>query len=587
MAKPLPLFVVIASQILMVLWFGFPEDKVQWQSSINKLDSLKGLLKAEEHDTITIQNLLAVSWELLSTGHYDSALLYGQRSLNMLQKASFAKPELVKDRLLAKTHKIIGIVHYYSGNYELALENYFASLEIKQKLDDETGMAACYNNCGIVYWNLGDYQKSLEYYLIALKIRESLNDQAGVAIAYNNIGIIYKELGNLEQALDNYQSALKIHQQTENITGLASAYNNLGLVYLDQKKFDLAHHHFRNALNLQKNLTDKRGIATSYNNLGEVFQFQQNHQEALESFWIAYTIRREIADMQGMASALNNISKSYGENQQPQKGVEYARESLKIARKIGSKTDKKNAYRNLSLLYEKLNDPLNALHYLKLYNQVKDSIYNEESDKNIIRMAARFQSQKKEKELSLQKLELSRQAVILKQKSVQLYAAAAISCLLIILAGLTWYAFNNTRKAHRCLMEQKEQVDQKNMELNQARIVIEANHINLIEVNQKLARQKQEIEDLNSHLEGKVAERTHNLIERNKLLETYASFTSHQLRAPVARILGLIFLLKNHNLSELEKDDLYQNVITSGHDLDEVIHQMQELISSTYSNQEN
>ncbi len=76
--------------------------------------------------------------------------------------------------------------------------------------------------------------------------------------------------------------------------------------------------------------------------------------------------------------------------------------------------------------------------------------------------------------------------------------------------------------------------------------------------------------------ERKVAEKEKSLLiqrlmEQNKYLEEFAFITSHNLRAPVARILGLTGLFNRNNLEDPLNIDLIDNLEKSAHLLDEVI----------------
>jgi hypothetical protein len=68
----------------------------------------------------------------------------------------------------------------------------------------------------------------------------------------------------------------------------------------------------------------------------------------------------------------------------------------------------------------------------------------------------------------------------------------------------------------------------------------------IIEQNNLLIIKQQEILELNEQLEGKVKQRTEQLELRNKLLEEYAFYNSHVLRAPLCSLQGLIEL-SNHD----------------------------------------
>ena len=72
--------------------------------------------------------------------------------------------------------------------------------------------------------------------------------------------------------------------------------------------------------------------------------------------------------------------------------------------------------------------------------------------------------------------------------------------------------------------------------------------------NEEILSQAEEIQGINDNLELLVQERTIELERKNKALEEYAFINAHQLRAPLASILGLIHLVKKTDLSDKERE---------------------------------
>ena len=59
--------------------------------------------------------------------------------------------------------------------------------------------------------------------------------------------------------------------------------------------------------------------------------------------------------------------------------------------------------------------------------------------------------------------------------------------------------------------------------------------------------------------------------EQNHKLQEIAWMQSHVIRAPLARLMGLIDLIRNYQNSEHEKNELLDHVLTSAYALDEII----------------
>ena len=59
--------------------------------------------------------------------------------------------------------------------------------------------------------------------------------------------------------------------------------------------------------------------------------------------------------------------------------------------------------------------------------------------------------------------------------------------------------------------------------------------------------------------------------DQNKRLKEIAWVQSHVVRAPLARIMALIDLLKDVELTENEREDMHNNIIISAHEMDDII----------------
>jgi signal transduction histidine kinase len=106
------------------------------------------------------------------------------------------------------------------------------------------------------------------------------------------------------------------------------------------------------------------------------------------------------------------------------------------------------------------------------------------------------------------------------------------------------------------IFSQRDLVAKQNENLEQARQIIEIQHQTLIEKNEGL--------------EQEVQNRTKELVDYNHQLEQFAFISSHNLRTPIARILGLGNLLE---LQHTKEDELtiQKNLIHSARELDRVV----------------
>lgn len=97
----------------------------------------------------------------------------------------------------------------------------------------------------------------------------------------------------------------------------------------------------------------------------------------------------------------------------------------------------------------------------------------------------------------------------------------------------------------------------------------------------ELAKFNSQLIDSNKSLESMISERTKKLYAQNDKLKAYAFANAHQLRAPVARILGLLNLIKH-----VHKEDIDENLISvlqeCALELDEIIKKIGKELEMDY-----
>jgi len=96
-------------------------------------------------------------------------------------------------------------------------------------------------------------------------------------------------------------------------------------------------------------------------------------------------------------------------------------------------------------------------------------------------------------------------------------------------------------------------------------------------LNKELLSSNDEIKELNENLEKIVKERTDKINDQLNQLMRYAHMNSHEVRAPLARMLGLLQLIK-YEKDARETKQLLDMLYNSSIELDRVIKEMNRLL---------
>jgi signal transduction histidine kinase len=93
---------------------------------------------------------------------------------------------------------------------------------------------------------------------------------------------------------------------------------------------------------------------------------------------------------------------------------------------------------------------------------------------------------------------------------------------------------------------------------------------------EELMASGEELKQINENLNQLVIDRTKNLVTQNNVLIHHAYISAHKVRAPLARILGLVNLMnKELHLQDKEKD-LLTHLNTSAEELDDTLREVRE-----------
>jgi len=134
------------------------------------------------------------------------------------------------------------------------------------------------------------------------------------------------------------------------------------------------------------------------------------------------------------------------------------------------------------------------------------------------------------------------------------------------------------RNANQALKEREEEIIQKNKALTAQGEELAAQNEELLQSQEEVSAQRDLVEKQNENLELEVTKRTNELVEYNQQLEQFAFIAAHNLRAPVARILGLGQLLGMLEDMPDKKEEIYPKLIHTTQELDGVVRDLNTIL---------
>lgn len=383
--------------------------------------------------------------------------------------------------ILEELKKESGIAHVLAnraralkstGEYDRALLDLDRAFSINEKLKDKSQQLGVLVDYGNMHYMKGTYERSIGYYLKAMKYAEDLKDLESQAMAINNIGNVYFGMSKFDKAVEFYERAYKIYKKLGLEKKAALAMDNIGLIYLNQEKFDIALLYQVNALSMVEKLDDKKLLAEVLMNIGITNHGLKRYDNALRYFDRSVKIYKEMDSKPGLSVCYVNIGDTYKAQKKYKEAIAILEEGMKIAKEMGAKSHQKETARCLSEVYEDMGRHDKALEYYKVFTELKDSIFTLESSSQVNELSAKYETEKKQKEIELLKKDKDLNDVKLKgQRTLTISLIAGIGLILIVL-GLMIYRFKEKQKANVILEEknsaihaQKELISEKNKEI--------------------------------------------------------------------------------------------------------------------------
>ncbi|GAB4297883.1 MAG: hypothetical protein Kow0068_21980 [Marinilabiliales bacterium] len=426
------------------------------------VDSLKYALKNErdlKKQVEILHNLFYIN-EFTDTS---AALQYALKAYQISKDQNFNKELIVS---------LICLGYYCEDHsrYAKAISYYKQALEIAEKIKDNDNAAACYKNFANVYLQQGNYPEAIKNYQKALKIADETNNNDLKAKCLANIGSVYLYQNNLDKAIENYKKAILLYEKFNDTKRLANCLNNLGLAYKMNNQPDSAMVSFNRAENMLIEIDDRRGLADCYHNIATIYASEQDsnltdYNMALEIYNKSFHIYSQLGDKKGVALCMNSIGLLMYKLEKYYESIDYAKQSLEIAKEIESKDEMKNAYKTIASSYAALNDYKQAYNYFEKYSEAKDSLYIEKSIQLQAELEARYENEKKQKEIELKNIELAKKDAIVKQKTTVQYALVTGIALIIVILFVLYQSYRNKKQANLLLSKQKLEIEEKNKDI--------------------------------------------------------------------------------------------------------------------------
>lgn len=441
--------------ILFIALFSFAQS--------GKTDSLKTLLTTA-HDSSKAQ----IFYELARLNQRKEDSLF----FSYCDSSMFWSKKTKQSKFLIKTPLLISSRYMRKSLFDSA--EVYSKLSIKYALqfNDSVLLGDAFVNMGNINFYSGNHSKSLNWFYKALELREKINDTTGVGLVCSNIGEVYNITGNAEKSVEFNRRALDIFEKQQDDFRTSVALLNLGAAYSTLGKSDESLIFYEKSLAISRKLNDIVGIALTTTNIGHIYHDKGEYQKSIPYLQEGLKLREEIGDPYYISISKLVLASAQLNLKNKQEAVRLAKEAYHSGKETGAIQIVRDASSFLSKVYSDEKDFKNAYFYIQEYLSAKDSLLDEEKNKAIAELNAKYETNKKEQEIinlkkneQIKELELAQKESEIKAKRNQQYALIMGICMLIFFSVFIYNRFKLSQKQKKIIENQKILVETKQKEI--------------------------------------------------------------------------------------------------------------------------
>ncbi len=406
-------------------------------------DSLQYKLNHAANDSIKARTILDIG-EAIEAEMPDKSLVYYQQALALSK-------QIKNNRLILSSTVDVGIAYIETNDMDKALSAFFEAIHIAKQVNDTGKIAGVLGNIGNVYLHKKDPEHAIQYYLQAASLLENSSDKSRLSWVYSNLCPLLNDQKEFNKAMEYGNKAVELAKQNNDhyilVNALINLSNTYGYLNNLQKQYSL----LQKALPLAIKNKDFEQISTVYNDLGDYYYEQKKYQPSLNYYLESYKYTQQMGNQYHICTACTHLAVLYNNLKQPDKAMQFIIRAETLAKEVGARADMKEIYLTRSEIEESKGNYKTAYNYLSKASGISDSLFTVEGSKHIAEMEAKYQNEKKQKEILKLEKEKQIQSLSIQQKSTLNYFLIASVAALIVVSFLI---YRNLR--HRQLLAKQQ-----------------------------------------------------------------------------------------------------------------------------------
>jgi two-component system NarL family sensor kinase len=376
-------------------------------------DSLTNKLEHAANDSVKTRTLLDIGEAIEEE--------VPEKSLNYYQQALVLSNKINNKPLILSSMVDVGIAYIETNDMDEALSTFLQAFPVAKQINDTGKIAGVLANIGNVYLHKSNPVKAIQYYLQSVTLLEAISDQTRLAVLYSNLCSLFEDEKQFDKSIEYGNKAFAIGTKNNDDHTVVYALINLSGTYSDLNQFEKEFELLQKALPLAKKIEDIEQLATVYNNLGDYYYRKKKYQPSLENYLESYKYVQQLGNHFHLCTACTHLATLYNEMNQPDKALQFILQAETLAKEVGYRADLKEIYLTRAETEQRRGNYKTAYNYRSMSADLSDSLFKAEDSKQIADIEAKYQNEKKQKEIIHLQKDKQIQLLSIKQKSTLNY----------------------------------------------------------------------------------------------------------------------------------------------------------------------
>lgn len=448
-----------------------------------------------------------------------------KNSIEWAEKAMNLAYRLKDTVALIKCYNLTASAYMFRANYDSAAARLEKALHLQTRKKDSIEIANTYSHFGYINRRQGNYSLASSYYKEALAIRQKLNDKGAISLSYNSLGDLYLEQDEYSKALYYYRKGIQLARQATDSMRLLSNLSDLARTYCLIDSLNNVEPLIREGIFISQVFGSSYKLPELYFTFALLNYKQGNTSKTLEYLEKVLSIAGQIDFTLSDINIYNEVSQLYWQLGKRNMAIQAALKGFEHATQHDNINLQLQIAYSLYEYHKTLSDYQKALYYYALYRDLKENADDKLQSLQLAELDSDFENKKSQQEYQLKIIESEQK---LERHKWLLWTS--LSLLAISMVFVIALAYSNKEKKR----------------INEA----------LVKLNEELNQERENVLALKKNLERTVEKRTEelkqtidHLTEQNQDLQQFSYIISHNIRSPIARIAGLVDLIKIENAS--------------------------------------